>query len=134
VQPLSMQRLESELNALRAENMTLKQRLQLWENYHAGRGATLSNPSPSPGVISIVSNAPAALTPTDTAAAPARGNPAARTSVPRTTARTHTIVAGDTPTGIARRYNIKLSALESANPRMDARRLRPGQTLVIPPP
>jgi LysM repeat protein len=44
------------------------------------------------------------------------------------------VVSGETPSHIAARYGIKLSALRAANPGMDDRRLRPGQTLVIPTP
>jgi LysM repeat protein len=35
---------------------------------------------------------------------------------------------------IARTYNIRVASLQNANPSTDARRMRPGQKLVIPPP
>ena len=41
---------------------------------------------------------------------------------------------GETPTAIARKYGVKVSALMAANPRLDERRLQPGQTLNIPAP
>ena len=44
------------------------------------------------------------------------------------------IQSGETPYGIARNYGVKLANLLGANPGMDPRRLRPGQTLVIPVP
>lgn len=47
-------------------------------------------------------------------------------------ARTHTIKPGETPITIARKYGIKLEALMAANPKVDARRLQVGQSLVIP--
>lgn len=46
----------------------------------------------------------------------------------------HKIAPGDTPTHIARRYGITLEQLREANPNMDDRRLRIGQTLRIPAP
>lgn len=46
--------------------------------------------------------------------------------------RTHTIKPGETPIIIARKYRIKLEALMAANPKVDARRLQVGQSLVIP--
>ena len=46
--------------------------------------------------------------------------------------RTHTIKPGETLAQIARRYNVKLEALMAANPQVDARRLRVGQTLSVP--
>jgi LysM repeat protein len=133
VQPLSMQRLEMELDTLRAENQQLKQRLEAWQNYYAGRGLTLSNGVPVATAASRTT-APTTVARNDVPTTTVRSNAVARSNVTQPSTRTHTVAAGDTPMDIARRYNIRLSALESANPTMDARRLRIGQTLVIPPP
>ncbi len=46
----------------------------------------------------------------------------------------HKIAPGDTPARIARKYGITLDQLREANPNMDDRRLRIGQTLRIPAP
>jgi len=62
--------------------------------------------------------------------APASSNDPARAPV----ARVHVVRSGETPYAIARNYGLKLATLVSANPGMDARRLKPGQTLVIPRP
>jgi len=48
------------------------------------------------------------------------------------TQRQHKISAGDTPSSIARRYNVKLDSLLTANPSLNPRRLQVGQNLVIP--
>ncbi len=48
--------------------------------------------------------------------------------------RTHVIKPRDTLAGIARQYGVKLEALSAANPDVNPRRLRPGQTLNVPPP
>lgn len=145
VQPMAMQNLQAEIDALRAETNRLRQNLELWQNYGAGRGTAPSNAAP----ISTATFAPVPRTNTitastrnDASSATTRANSstAARTNgyfTSRNTtvgsARTHVVASGDTPASIARRYNIKLSALESANPTMDARRLRIGQVLLIPP-
>ncbi len=50
----------------------------------------------------------------------------------RSAPRTHTIGAGENFTVIARRYGITVGALQEANPGVDSRRIRPGQTLRIP--
>jgi LysM repeat protein len=55
-----------------------------------------------------------------------------RSSAIPTGMKTHTVTAGETPAGIARKYGIKLDALMTANPKLDARRMRIGQTLAIP--
>jgi tetratricopeptide (TPR) repeat protein len=137
VQPISMDHLQRELDSLRAENQQLKQTLREWQNYYASRGGTPSN------LVQSTTNPPLRGTPeqiaarTDsqpTTASAARTNPMAHSSVRPVSKRVHTITAGETPASIARRYNVKLSALQSANPTMDAKRLRPGQTLIIPAP
>ena len=46
--------------------------------------------------------------------------------------RTHVIKPGDTLATISKRYNVKLSSLEAANPGADPRRLKAGQILNIP--
>ena len=48
------------------------------------------------------------------------------------TVGTYSLKAGDTPASIARKYGIKLDALMSANPGIDPKRLKIGQTLTIP--
>jgi len=53
---------------------------------------------------------------------------------PAATARTHIVKAGENPNVIARKYGVKVDALMAANPRLDARRLKPGQALTIPAP
>ena len=52
---------------------------------------------------------------------------------PGGTARTHTIKAGETLNTVARQHGVKLDALKAANPGVDPRRLRVGQTLNLPP-
>ncbi len=48
--------------------------------------------------------------------------------------KTHTVKAGETVTVIAKKYGIKVEVLLAANPRVDPRRLKIGQALVIPVP
>jgi LysM repeat protein len=55
--------------------------------------------------------------------------PAARGT---TAPRTHIVRSGETLAGISRRYNVRLSSLQAANPRLDPRRLRPGDIVTIP--
>jgi LysM repeat protein len=48
--------------------------------------------------------------------------------------RTHKVQAGETPSAIARKYNVKLEALMAANPGLNPKRLQVGQTLNVPAP
>jgi LysM repeat protein len=149
-QPITMEHMQRELDSLRAENHQLKSQLTLWQRYYEGRGVTLSNLVATPNAQSAAQpRASAAATP----ASPASGvsgqspTPNVRSEVPTpsavrpasptrqvTTSRTHVVMAGETLALIARRHGVKVSAIQNANPTVDARRLRPGQTLVIPAP
>lgn len=74
------------------------------------------------------------------------GNRASETSLPartqlaetgarnalNTSSRTHTVSSGETPAAIAKRYGIRVETLMAANPRLEPRRMRVGQTLTIP--
>ena len=46
--------------------------------------------------------------------------------------RTYIVKRGDTPSAIARQHGVKLEALTAANPSLNPRRLKIGQTLTIP--
>jgi len=46
--------------------------------------------------------------------------------------RTHKVQAGETPLAIARRYNVKLDALLTANPELNPKRMRVGQSVLVP--
>ena len=55
-----------------------------------------------------------------------------RSERPPSSTRTHRVQAGETPMAIARRYNVKVNALLTANPGLNPKRLQIGQSLVIP--
>jgi tetratricopeptide (TPR) repeat protein len=83
-------------------------------------GTAASSPAANPGN---------ATRPSAGSSNPARPLPAERAAVSK---RTHRVQAGETPMAIARRYNVKLDALLTANPGLDPKRMRIGQSLVIP--
>lgn len=60
-----------------------------------------------------------------------RNTPAAAPSANRS-GKTHTVQQGETLTAIARRYGVKVTALVAANPGLDPKRMRVGQTLNLP--
>ncbi|HEX8455029.1 MAG TPA: LysM peptidoglycan-binding domain-containing protein [Longimicrobium sp.] len=75
---------------------------------------------------------PSGTTPERPAAAPARPAPASgRPAAPRR--RTHTVAAGETLFGLARRYGVTTDAIRRAND-LGSDQLRAGQTIVIPGP
>jgi tetratricopeptide (TPR) repeat protein len=132
ITPVSTQNLQRDLDTLRVENQLLKQQLQAWQNYYAGRGVNPTSsiqspptPIPAPTPAQVVRQDSPPVTPVVNQTPRSVSRPASN--------RLHTIGSGETLASIARRYNVKLTALQSANPTMDAKRLRPGQALVIPP-
>jgi tetratricopeptide (TPR) repeat protein len=61
-----------------------------------------------------------------------RSQPAENSRALMATGRTHTVSSGETPAAIAKRYGIRVETLMAANPRLEPRRMRVGQTLAIP--
>jgi LysM repeat protein len=51
---------------------------------------------------------------------------------PATAPRTHLVKPGETLASIAKRYHIKLSSLQAANPSVEPRRLKAGQVIALP--
>jgi LysM repeat protein len=117
---------------LTEDNKTLRDELERWKASSAtGRPSESANATRSARPVQLASaQTPLSGSATDASAGPrsTRSN-----SIPNGM-KTHTVSAGETPAGIARKYGIKLDTLMSANPRLDARRMRIGQTLAIPAP
>lgn len=124
---------QREADQLAAENRRLRDELEKWRAYYVGRAA--APPNPSGGSVTAAKPAQV-LAPAQTApssVAPSSAG-AARPSSASTEARTYKVQAGDTPSSIARKYGVKLDALMAANPGLDPKRLRVGQTLNVPAP
>ena len=124
--------LQRDLERLTQDNYHLRQQVD-WLNR---RLAMLTNAPVAPAASTAAesmgltaSNPPPAVRPPSLGSNPIRASLSAPTTV-----RSHVIKPGENLTVVARRYGVKLSALQAANPRLDSRRLRPGQTVAIPPP
>jgi len=132
---------QQQLEKLAGQNRELQQqadRLQetvnQWNAYYTSQLAARSNSPPQNNSIAQQTAGPALddisaqspVTPGLTQTRTARPQPARP--------RTHTVVAGETAVGIARKFGVKLSALESANPNMNPAQIRVGQVLTLPPP
>jgi LysM repeat protein len=119
---------------LTEDNKTLRDELERWKAASpTGRPVeavpqTTSGPGPARGVQYASMQIPASRSSSE--AFGTRGSTAGDSMPARW--KTHTVKAGETPAGIARKYGLRLDALMSANPKLDARRMRIGQTLAIP--
>ena len=114
---------------LTEDNKTLRDELERWKAASpTGRPAEVANTTASARPVQLAATQTISGSGTDAAAGPR----STRSNAIPSGMKTHTVSAGETPAGIARKYGVKLDALMSANPRLDARRMRIGQTLAIP--
>lgn len=138
-----------ETETLREQNQALRKQVESLQAYIASR---LAGPVPSPasnnGGLTASARDYSRPAPTGTNVTPsgarldtgstARGSLTSASTSGRTTptatgrTRTHAIRAGDTPYSIARQYQIKVNALMAANPGLDPKRMRVGQSIQIP--
>jgi LysM repeat protein len=127
---------QRQLEQLMEENRRLNEEVKKWREYYASRGLT----SPPTNAPSEVAEARPAQTGGGATVATAQqtsasvGNRSNVNSSTSATARQHRVAAGETPSSIARKYNVKLDALLAANPGLDPRRMQVGQTLKVPSP
>jgi LysM repeat protein len=118
---------------LTEDNKTLRDELERWK---------AASPASRPPEPASVTSSPtravqyaSAQIPVSSSTAEAFGGPrSSRSNTVPAGMKTHTVKPGETPAGIARKYGIKVDALMSANPRLEARRMQIGQTLAIPAP
>lgn len=117
---------QKQLDQLADQNRQLQDEVNRWRSYYASQLAAAKTNSPPPPNNAVAQPIPAKPTGVNTV----RSGNTATTARPRT----HTVVAGETAVGIARKHGVKLSALQAANPDMNPGRIRVGQVLNIPPP
>lgn len=125
-----------ETEALRAQNATLRSQIEMLQAQLANRPATPISGPPVTATREVTT--PQVYSASPTPAVEQGGSPRVTYTRPPAAAtsrsRTHTVRAGDTVTSIARQYSMKPNTLLAANPGLDARRMRIGQTLTVPAP
>lgn len=121
---------QRDLEQLAEENRRLKQEVEQWRAYYK----TQPTNAPVQTATATTQNTTATTTQLSAGTLPRTPSPAPNNhpSPPAGATRTHTVQNGDTLASIARKYGVKLDALTAANPNVDARKLRVGQTLNIP--
>jgi LysM repeat protein len=132
---------QQQLEKLAGQNRELQQQVdqlqdsvKQWNAYYASQLAERSNAPPQNNVFASPNPGP---TPADISVTPAPapdGTPNQPAPPKSSRPRTHTVVTGETAVGIARKFGVKLNALELANPGMNPARIRAGQVLNLPPP
>ena len=119
------QGLQQKLAKLSEENALLKQQL---EAFHMQPAAAAAAPA-APVVVPARLEAPHVAQTAAVAATPA---PAATPPPAPAKPRVHIVKERETLSSIAAQYSIKVSALMAANPKVDPKRMRPGQSLNLP--
>jgi tetratricopeptide (TPR) repeat protein len=123
------QTMQREFEQLTEENKRLREEVEKWRALYASRPPQTNSGPASAGRSASVS-APMQLAQL-TEPSPTTGF---QDRLSTTTPRTHSVKAGETASLIARMYGVRVDALLAANPRVDPRRLRVGQSLSIPSP
>ncbi len=128
---------QQDIAKMAEENRKLTEEVLKWRAYYAttaraGTNAPVGGPSGSQQPVRAVSNQAGSpgTTASELTSALAQSQPQPGSNT--LTSRTHVVKQGETFAAIARQYRVKLDALTSANPGLDARKLRPGQTINLP--
>jgi len=116
---------QKQLDQLAEQNRQLQDEVNRWRAYYSSQLAAAKTNSPTPPTNAVVRP-----TPDQPTAANTNRSGSAPTAI---RPRTHMVAAGETAVGIARKYGVKLGALQSANPGMNPTRIHVGQVLNIPP-
>ena len=116
---------QKQLDQLAEQNRQLQDEVNRWRAYYSSQLAAAKTNSPP-----VPTNAAVRPTPVQPTVANTNHSGSATTAI---RPRTHTVASGETAVGIARKYGVKLSALQAANPSMNSTRIRVGQILNIPP-
>jgi LysM repeat protein len=118
---LGMQR---DLERLTTENANLKRQVEQLSIQLGSREVLATN------IVQPRTTQPTGATDIRTAGVQTQPRPTPRPEPVRQ--RTHTVKAGDTVSSIAKELGVKINSLLQANPGVDPRRLKPGQTLNVP--
>ncbi|MFA6545594.1 MAG: tetratricopeptide repeat protein, partial [Limisphaerales bacterium] len=130
-----LDKLKTEVERLGVENNQLRRQAEALSSRttpatSAPPAQPTASPRPQPAPSTPASKPPApkvqesSVSSVKTAKAPA----------PKASARTHSVKQGDIPATIAKQYGVKLEALLVANPNLDPKRMKIGQTINIPAP
>lgn len=129
-----LDKLKTEVERLGLENHQLRRQVELLTSQQPARSApapaSAPTAQPAPAVQRMPLSASVAPAPPSTPSTPAPASKTAKAPA----ARSHVVKSGDTPATIARQHSVKLEALLAANPGLDPKRLKIGQTLTIPAP
>jgi LysM repeat protein len=128
----AMQRQLEELVATNRQLLDQIELLKKWNAYYAEQLAAKTNSIPAQN-NPVAQPVPIPVQPAQIVPAPAP-IPAARHPATSAAPRTHAVAPNETEVSIARKFGVKLGALQAVNPGVNPNKLRVGQILNIPSP
>jgi LysM repeat protein len=117
--------MQQQLEKLTGQNRQLQDEVDKWRAYYQSQQAAATNP-PAGVVAQQIPN------PVPVQSVAANAHPPANPPAAAVQPRTHTVVAGETPISIARKYGVGLDALLTANPGLNPRHMHVGRVLNLP--
>jgi tetratricopeptide (TPR) repeat protein len=126
------ERQQREFERLAEENRRLNEEVEKWRTCALRLQAQTNQTGAALLLPRGVKPAASGQSPPSAPAATISASGSPRPAVPTAQQRSHTVRPGETLMMIARKYGVRVDALRSANPRIEPRRLRVGQTLNIP--
>jgi len=129
------QGMQRDLDRLNTENVLLKRQLEALQAQLASRStSSITVIAPKPIAAAEVVSPPAGSNVSSNSARVVSAPPREAKPVPSARPRSHIVKSGETIQSIARQYGLKPNLLLAANPQVDPRRLKVGQTLQLPAP
>ncbi len=121
--------LAEENKKLTEQNKQLMDEVLKWRAYYAANPKGGTN---VPAMTTVGSQPATRVAPSNQSPATVMAMAQPQTGSNSPSPKTYVVKQHDTLAAIARQYHVRLDALMNANPGLDARRLRPGQTINLP--
>lgn len=123
---------QQQLETLIEQNRQLQDEVNKWQAYYQAQQEQKAALSNEQNIAVAPAQTPVITQPTQPVQPVQIMQPTTGSAPGVVSTRSHTVAAGETSAGIARRYGIKLSALQAANPGVNLSRIRIGEILKIP--
>jgi len=127
---------QQQLERLIEQNRQLQDEVNKWQAYYAAQQAAQQAALSNQQNNALVQQTPVVTQPEQPEQQPVAQTPGTQSTTgpgtSSTATRWHTVAAGETSAGIARRAGIRLSELQAANPGVNLSRIRVGEVLKIP--
>jgi len=125
--------MDRELQRLKQENQDLHAQLDVFQQAQGARYAQSQIQSPQPQWSAVVTpTATAVVTPPERMAFAGSASPSAELKSASRVYKQHVVKPNETLASIARTYRVRLESILAANPSLEPKRLKAGQTIKIP--